>query len=866
MPGNPLPQIHVPLAAGGQSSIAPVRVHGKWLQAGDQRYTVRGVTYGPFRCDNAEGGFPDGRVVARDFAAMRDAGLNSLRTYTIPPRWLLDLALAHGLRVMVGIPWEEHIAFLGSSRTTRRIERTVRAAIREHAGHPAVMAWVIGNEIPAGIVRWHGARAIERFIERLYLVAKQEAPDTPCTYVNYPTTEHLDLPFLDFVCFNVFLQDRESYEAYLARLQNIAGERPLVITEVGLDSRRNTERGQAEALWWQVDSTLVAGCAGLFVFSWTDEWYRGGVDIDDWDFGLVRRDRSPKPALAAVRDAFAAVDEHVWPRMSVVICTYNGARTLRECLEGATQLDYPDFEVIVVIDGSTDNSLKIANEFPFRVVHCAQNRGLSHVRNVGMHAATGEIVAYLDDDAYPDPLWLRRLAIAFERSGHAGIGGPNLPPPGDGLLAECVANSPGNPLHVLLTDELAEHIPGCNMAFRRSCLLAINGFDVTYRRAGDDVDLCWRIQDRGWTIGFDPAAFVWHHRRGSIKAFWRQQCGYGEAEAMLALKWPSRHNDKGHASWSGRVYGRGQRWVFAPRPLVYGGTWGAALFPKVYQPMPGTLAVWLCTPEWHLVLLWLLGLAVLGLSWSPMFVFAPLFVAAAGASVAQAVKGSLRACGPRLPGSSRWRWAASVAITAYLHLMQPVARLYGRLRYRSAARRQDSPPFAMPLPRSVVVWFESWRSSEQHLMELRSLLSRAGHVVRVGGGFDAWDLQLAWGRGCSRLLMAIEEHGQGRQLVRYRMWPKVGAVWILLLVGLPGIAIGAYSAGAWLAATASAAAAVVIAMRLLVESAAACSTLSYALRQLQAAPSPAVAQPAVVGTEEVVPFSVREDTEGAGAA
>jgi GT2 family glycosyltransferase len=845
-----------------------VRVHGKWLQAGEERYTVRGVTYGPFRSENAEGGFPDRRVVDRDFAAMRKAGLNSLRTYTIPPRWLLDLALAHGLRVMVGIPWEEHIAFLGSWKTKRRIERVLRAAIAEHAGHPAVMAWVIGNEIPAGIVRWHGARAIERFLEHLYLVAKREAPDTPCTYVNYPTTEHLDLPFLDFVCFNVFLQERESYESYLARLQNIAGERPLVITEAGLDSRRNTERGQAEALRWLVSSTLVAGCAGLFVFSWTDEWYRGGADIDDWDFGLVRRDRSPKPAFVAVRDAFAAANEHASPRMSVVVCTYNGARTLRECLEGCTRLDYPDFEVIVVIDGSTDSSVQIASEFPFRVVHCKKNGGLSNARNVGMREANGEIVAYLDDDAYPDPLWLRRLAIAFERSDHAGIGGPNLPPPGDGLLAECVANSPGNPLHVLLTDELAEHVPGCNMAFRRRCLLAIDGFDVAYRRAGDDVDLCWRIQDQGWTIGFDPAAFVWHHRRGSTKAFWRQQCGYGEAEAMLALKSPERHNDKGHASWSGRVYGRGQRWVFAPRPLIYAGTWGASLFPTVYQPMPGTLAVWLCTPEWHLVLLWLLGLSVLGLSWSPLFVFAPLFVAAAGASVAQAVKGSLRASGPRRPGTSRWRWMASVAITAYLHLMQPLARLYGRLRYRRAAARSRSrPPFALPLPHSVVVWYESWKSPEQHLLELQNLLNRAGHLVRVGGGFDAWDLQLAYGAlGRARVLMAIEEHGQGKQLVRYRIWPRVGAAWMLRLVGLLGIAIGAYSAGAWLAAAATAAAAAVVATRLSVESAAACSTLSHALRQLQAAPSSPVAEPSRVGTEEVVPFSGGEDTEGAGAA
>jgi thiol:disulfide interchange protein len=114
--------------------------------------------------------------------------------------------------------------------------------------------------------------------------------------------------------------------------------------------------------------------------------------------------------------------------------------------------------------------------------------------------------------------------------------------------------------------------------------------------------------------------------------------------------------------------------------------------------------------------------------------------------------------------------------------------------------------------------------------------------------------------------MAIEEHGQGKQLVRYRIWPRVGAAWMLRLVGLLGIAIGAYGAGAWLAAAATAAAAAVVATRLFVESAAACRTLSHALRQLQAAPSSPVAQPARVGTEEVVPFSAGEGTEGAGAA
>jgi len=90
-----------------------------------------------------------------------------------------------------------------------------------------------------------------------------------------------------------------------------------------------------------------------------------------------------------------------------------------------------------------------------------------------MDAAGGEIVAYLDDDAYPDPDWLTYLADSFLKTTHVGIGGPNIAPPGDGRIADCVANAPGGPVHVLLSDDTAEHIPGCNMAFRKAALQAI---------------------------------------------------------------------------------------------------------------------------------------------------------------------------------------------------------------------------------------------------------------------------------------------------------------------------------------------------------------------------------------------------------
>jgi len=111
----------------------------------------------------------------------------------------------------------------------------------------------------------------------------------------------------------------------------------------------------------------------------------------------------------------------------VVVCSYNGSRTIGETLDHLRHLDYPDYEVIVVDDGSTDATVDIVGHYSF-YLNRTDNRGLSSARNTGMQAARGEIVAYLDDDAYPDPHCLTYLAAAFMDSSHVAVGGPNLPP------------------------------------------------------------------------------------------------------------------------------------------------------------------------------------------------------------------------------------------------------------------------------------------------------------------------------------------------------------------------------------------------------------------------------------------------------
>src|SRR3954469_11004511 len=312
------------------------RVRGKFLWVGDRKLYVKGVTYGTFTPDDDGVDFPPPARVEEDFAAMARCGVNTVRTYTVPPRQLLDIAQRHGLYVMVGLPWEQHVAFLDDRARCASIEARVREGVRACREHPAVLAYTIGNEVPAGIVRWHGRKRAERWLERLYRAAKQEDPDALVTYVNFPTTEYLELPFVDFCCFNVYLESQETLSAYLARLQNLAGEQPLVMAEIGLDSRSNGEEEQARSLGWQVRTAFRAGCAGAFVFAWTDEWHRGGFDVDDWDFGLTTRVRTPKAALTAVAEGVADVPlaaPAVWPSASVVVCAHNAEATLPECLE-----------------------------------------------------------------------------------------------------------------------------------------------------------------------------------------------------------------------------------------------------------------------------------------------------------------------------------------------------------------------------------------------------------------------------------------------------------------------------------------------------------------------------------------------------
>ncbi|MDP8930096.1 MAG: glycosyltransferase family 2 protein, partial [Actinomycetota bacterium] len=469
-----------------------------------------------------------------------------------------------------------------------------------------------------------------------------------------------------------------------------------------------------------------------------------------------------------------------WPGMSVVICAYNAAATLDECLRHTCALAYPGLEIIVVDDGSTDETAAIARRHPRARLIQIEHAGLSVARNEGFRAANRELVAYLDSDAYPSPEWPYYLALGLDSPTVGGVGGPNVPPTDDPFGAHVVARSPGGPVHVLLSDDRAEHVPGCNMAFWKELLEEVGGFDPVYVSAGDDVDLCWKVIDRGWDIAFHPAALVWHHRRPGLRAYLRQQSGYGRAEALVEARHPDRFTTLGSARWRGRIYN--SLLPARRRQRIYRGLYGAAAYQSVYQA--GGHVLDLVHQAGIPVAVALLLAAPLGLLATPLEL--PALAGLLGLLLLGAVDVA-NAQPPRGLLTGRWRFRLAVAVH---HLLQPLVRTSGRRRHGLLARRDLPPPEPLPAPVRKVdrgVWLLPHdRPREQLAAALVTRLRRRGLRVGLSTGWEDHDARWV----ASALLhgeLITSAHPIGCVQVRTRPRLRRGAVSAALLA-IPALA------------------------------------------------------------------------------
>ncbi len=792
----------------------------KFFFEGENKFFLKGVTYGPFR-PNADGDFlPSPEQAARDFQLMGELGVNIIRIYHVPPKWFLDVCREHRIRVIISIPWAEHVEFLNDRKIRKEIIRTTREAVERNRGHEAIFAYLVGNEIPTTMVRWLGAKRVTDFVEHLINVARDADPGPLYSYASYPPTEYLLPQNVDFFTFNVYLERREDFERYLARLQNLTDEKPLIMGEFGLDTMRKGEEAQAEVLEWHFDSVVRGGAAGTIFFSWTDEWFTGGHEIEDWEFGLVRRDRTPKKAfhvlkakLAGDGPVTARVKLERYPLVSIIVCSYNGGLTLADCLESLDKLNYPDYQVVLVDDGSKDNTREIVaryvagREARQKATGCylpefldivQPNMGLSYARNAGARASKGEIITYTDSDCMPDPDWLYFMVGTLLSGDYCGVGGPNISPPAVNWVQAAVAAAPGGPSHVLLSDVVAEHIPGCNMMFHRWAFEGIGGFDVDYRKAGDDVDFCWRLQNNGGVIAFSPAAIVWHYRRFTLQAFRKQQEGYGEAESQLRFKHLIFFGPTGTANWKGQIYGAPRFTWLLNRPVIYHGVFGQGLFQSIYPTPQSNIAAYVSSIEWVALtaVIFIVSIAFPSLRIVPYLMFGGTFLVALSFMIHARIE-------------RRYDTILARLLVAFLALRQPLVR--GWARYFTWLKFKQTPKAVIARPEAGLkgehargsitrlnFWNEEGHGREKLLEEIFALLESEDWRYSADTGWKSWDIQIYGNQFWSINLKTVTEyHGGPKCLTRVHLSYKPVVTTVLANLTIPLVLLYNFNNPKW---------------------------------------------------------------------
>ncbi|HSV13274.1 MAG TPA: glycosyltransferase family 2 protein, partial [Tepidisphaeraceae bacterium] len=358
---------------------------------------------------------------------------------------------------------------------------------------------------------------------------------------------------------------------------------------------------------------------------------------------------------------------------------------------------------------------------------------------------------------------------------------PNLIPDEGSWVADCVGLSPGGPTHVMIDDRTAEHVPGCNMAYYTFAAKQINGFDSQFRKAGDDVDFIWRLQNAGYTIGFAPAAQVWHYRRNTVKAYLKQQRGYGEAEALLKYKHPDHFNTLGASHWRGRIYGGEEIGVRFGGDVIYHGVFGTGLFQTIYRQPASMLAMMMMSIEWHLLgaFVTILGLAFTPLLWVAVFMF---FV-----PIGFAIVAAMQVPMPK------HRHLFTRPLIAFLHYRQPIARGWARysarlrhkvMKVKKEARGYKRPgglPFD-PLDSQTLRYWSHEQERVGLIKQITTEVKSAGWRMRLDSGWGEWDMEIYGSRYVKVRLTTASEHHSDGMLTRVRVETSMSKFCLCLFV------------------------------------------------------------------------------------
>jgi mycofactocin glycosyltransferase len=247
----------------------------------------------------------------------------------------------------------------------------------------------------------------------------------------------------------------------------------------------------------------------------------------------------------AVLETSVAENRGYFPSISIVIPTKDRCKDLVECLESLYTQDYPSnqIEIIVIDDGSKDETQKLVSRFSCTLLTNPESRGQSYCRNIGVQQAKGEILAFLDDDCVAGRTWLRDLMQYFqwEEVGAVGgyVDGYSNKSQLDRYEKEFSLLNLGNYILRGAKDRSAFFVPTCNMLVRKKAFDETGGIRETMH-LGEDVDFCWRMRDAGWLALYVPSGTVKHKHRNSLRNWMRRRADYGSSEAVLCTLHPQR--------------------------------------------------------------------------------------------------------------------------------------------------------------------------------------------------------------------------------------------------------------------------------------------------------------------------------------
>lgn len=234
--------------------------------------------------------------------------------------------------------------------------------------------------------------------------------------------------------------------------------------------------------------------------------------------------------------------------ITIVVPTKNCERTIDLLMESLSRLRGSNFEVVVV-DNSVDRTPDIVAKYPFVRLIRVSRSGLNYARNVGIRAAKGSIIAFTDGDCAVTEDWILNIKEAMKK-GYAVVGGSvKLPPEVKANVLMEYAQEGFIPIFtdyseeiILTKDNFFKLVPfmrppsGNNLAFKREVLEEVGLFDEEYRGGYDEVDLEWRICERGYRILCTPKIIVYHYHRNTLRALVKQVHGYGRGHFLFLKK------------------------------------------------------------------------------------------------------------------------------------------------------------------------------------------------------------------------------------------------------------------------------------------------------------------------------------------